>query len=69
MTCTARHPHLLKLADFLNRLLRNTNEEMPIDILHEKLTFVQMGLLLNSLVEYYHLEYEQPSQIIVSFAD
>jgi hypothetical protein len=42
---------------------------MPIDILHEKPTFVQMGLLLNSLVEYYHLEYEQPSQIIVSFAD
>jgi hypothetical protein len=29
----------------------NTSEEMPIDILNEKPTFVQMGLWLNSLVE------------------
>ncbi len=43
-TRTLRHPHPLEQANFWNTLHMNTNEETPVGKLHERPTFVQMGL-------------------------
>jgi hypothetical protein len=51
MTFTLRHPHPLEQVDFWNTLQMNANEETPDDKLHERTTFVQMGLCSNCLEE------------------
>ncbi len=47
MTCTLHHPQPLEQVDFWNTLQMNTNEETPVGELHERPTFVQMGLWSN----------------------
>jgi hypothetical protein len=51
MTCTLHHPHPLEQVNFWNTLQMNTNEETPVGKLHERPTFVQMGLWSNCLEE------------------